>query len=121
MSKREVDRIEMNEKKQDMSYLPVSAIRPAPENSLLYDSFTPNADYDDNKLYFSIKADGIREPLHISADGFILSGHRRCAVAQWLGHETVPCIVEDDIVYNDLPHLPQDYVEFERIRAWILG
>jgi hypothetical protein len=89
-------------KKQDMSYFSVQDIRPAPENSLLYDGFTPNADKDDAKLYWSIKAEGIREPLHISADGYILSGHRRYAAARWLGLETVPCLVADDVVFSDL-------------------
>jgi len=89
-------------KKQDTSHFPLNDIRPAPENSLLYDGFTPNADEDDAKLYWSIKAEGIREPLHVSADGYILSGHRRYAAASWLGLAAVPCIVHDDVVYGDL-------------------
>lgn len=89
-------------RKQDISYFSPYEIRPAPENSLLYDSFSPNADEDDYKLYMSIKAEGIREPLHISYDGYILSGHRRHAAAHWLELETVPCIVADDVVFNDL-------------------
>jgi len=48
----------MKRKKQDMSHFPIQDIRPAPENSLIYDGFTPNADEDDAKLYWSIKADG---------------------------------------------------------------
>jgi hypothetical protein len=31
-------------KKQDISYFSLNEIRPASENGLLYDSFTPNAD-----------------------------------------------------------------------------
>ena len=89
-------------KKQDISYFPLDSIRPAPENGLLYDGFTPNADDDDDKLYWSIKAEGIREPLHISADGYILSGHRRYAAARWLGLGAVPCIVADHVVFGDL-------------------
>lgn len=89
-------------KKEDISYFPINEIRPASENSLLYDTFTPHDDEDDRKLYFSIKEEGIREPLHVSSDGIILSGHRRHAVAQWLGLESVPCIVADDVIFNDL-------------------
>ena len=89
-------------KKQGISYYSTNQIRPASENGLLYDGFSPNADEDDNKLYFSIKNEGIWEPLHISADGIILSGHRRHAAACWLGLETVPCIVADDIFFKDL-------------------
>ena len=89
-------------KKQDMSYFPLNELRQASENGLLYDKFSPNADEDDAKLYWSIKADGIREPLHVSADGYILSGHRRYAAASWLGLNVVPCLVADDIVWGDL-------------------
>ncbi|HQQ88405.1 MAG TPA: ParB N-terminal domain-containing protein [Smithellaceae bacterium] len=89
-------------KKQDISFFSINEIRPAGENILLYDDFSPNADEDDRKLYFSIKENGIREPLHISADGVILSGHRRYAAASWLGLETLPCIVADDVIYDDL-------------------
>ena len=93
----------MNEsRKQDMSYLFLSDITPAHENQLLYDPFAPNASCDDNKLYFSIKKDGILEPLHITSDGIILSGNRRYAAAQWLGLDKVPCIVHKEIIYNDL-------------------
>jgi hypothetical protein len=89
-------------KKQDLSYFPLNEIRPAPENNLLYDAFCPNTDEDDRRLYWSIKKEGIREPLHISADDFLLSGYRRHAAARWLGLETVPCLVADDIVFGDL-------------------
>lgn len=89
-------------KKQDVSYFPPYEINPAPENLVLYDNFAPNADPDDYKLYMSIKEEGILEPLHVSADGILLSGHRRLTVARWLGLETVPCIVADDVVFNDL-------------------
>lgn len=89
-------------KKQDLSYFPLNDLRQAPENGLLYEKFCPHTDEDDAKLYWSIQANGIREPLHVSADGVILSGHRRYAAASWLGLTVVPCIVADDIVYNDL-------------------
>ena len=89
-------------KKQDLSYFPMSKIHPASENQLLYDKFSPNADEDDYKLYMSIKKEGIQEPLQISADGILLSGHRRYAAAQWLGLKVVPVIVADDVVFNDL-------------------
>ncbi len=92
----------ITEKKQDLSHFSRNEIRPAEENRLLYDDFTPNANEDDRKLYFSIKENGIREPLHVSADRVILSGHRRYAAATWLGLETLPCIVADNVVYGDL-------------------
>ena len=89
-------------KKQDISYFSLNEITPAPENRLLYDNFTPANDEDDYKLVMSISKDDIQEPLHISADGYLLSGHRRLAAAHWLGLEEVPCIVADDVVFGDL-------------------
>ena len=89
-------------KKQDISHFSLNEIIPAPENRLLYDSFAPNSNDDDNKLYWSIKEEGIREPLHVSVDGVLLSGHRRLAAASWLGLETVPCLVDDDVDFGDL-------------------
>ncbi len=95
--------MKMNElKKQDISYFFLNQIRPASENALLYDNFCAKTDDDDYKLYMSIKEEGIREPLHISADRIILSGHRRFAAARWLSLETVPCLVAENIVFNDL-------------------
>ena len=84
-------------KKQDLSYFPMSKLRPSYENGILYDRFAPCEDADDYKLYLSIKSEGIREPLHISADGFILSGHRRYAAARYLSLVKVPVIISKDI------------------------
>ena len=92
----------MKKKKRDISYFLTEEIHPAADNNLLYDSFSPNADEDDYKLYSSIKEIGIREPLQVSADGVLLSGHRRFAAALWLGLEKVPVIVAKDIRFNEL-------------------
>ncbi len=90
------------EKKPDLSYFSPNDILPAEENQLLYDSFRPAADDDDYKLIMSIKEHGIMEPLHVSADGILLSGHRRLAAAQCLGLREVPCIVIENIAFGDL-------------------
>ena len=89
-------------KKQDLSHFPLNEIQPAPENALLYDSFAPSVDEDDFILCESIRVNGIREPLHISADDFLLSGHRRYAAARCLGLKVVPVLVADDVVFADL-------------------
>lgn len=89
-------------KNWDLSYFSTDAIRPAFENHNLYDDFAPANDDDDYALYASIKESGIKEPLHISADGIILSGHRRHAAAQFLELDSVPCFVVDNVVYGDL-------------------
>ena len=80
--------------KWDKSHFPVSVIRVASENDLLYDRFGV-ANRDDADLAISIRDKGIQEPLTISKDDYLLSGHRRLAAAKYLGLETVPCRVVD--------------------------
>ena len=90
-------------KKQDKSHfdeysvlLPVAAIQVAPENDLLYDRFGI-ANRDDADLAISIRDKGIQEPLTLSNDQYLLSGHRRLAAAKYLGLQEVPCrLVEVD-------------------------
>ena len=65
-------------------------IQPAPDNDLIYQPFDIN-NADDRGLVEAVKKDGVLDPLEITLDGFILSGHRRNAAAL-LAHETaVPC------------------------------
>ena len=84
-------------KKQDKShfdeysvFLPIAAIQVAPENDLLYDRFGI-ANSDDADLAISIRDKGIQEPLTLSNDHFLLSGHRRLAAAKYMGLQEVPC------------------------------
>ena len=87
-------------KKWDKSYFPTADIQTAAENDLLYDRFGI-ANLDAYNLTVSIKASGIQEPLAISADGFLLSGHRRLAAARYLGLKSVPVRVVD-LAFNEL-------------------
>jgi hypothetical protein len=59
-----------------LEIVPIDSITPAPENDCLYDRFS-GCDLDDNSLYESIRDHGILEPITVSSDGVILSGHRR--------------------------------------------
>lgn len=61
--------------------VPLSDLRPSPENDELYRPITAN-DPDVIALSNSIRERGILEPLVATADGFILSGHRRYKAAQ---------------------------------------
>ena len=84
----------------------------AAENSLLYNEFTP-ANADDQALIDSIKKVGIREPLRLSRDKYLLSGHRRLAAAKHLSLEKVPVIFDPDIVFNRL--VPDERVSVLRM------
>ena len=81
-------------KKWDLSHFPVLQIQVARENDLLYDQFGI-ANLDDRELAISIRDNGIQEPLTLSADHVLLSGHRRFAAAKYLDLNTVPVRVMD--------------------------
>jgi hypothetical protein len=76
----------------------LSEIHPSPENDELY---SPVRDDDPEiiALAESIRKYGIQEPLVITTDNFILSGHRRYAAARLAGLDTVKCRVED-VIHN---------------------
>ena len=80
--------------KSDLSYFPVAQIHVARENDLLYEPFGI-ANEDDWALVVSIKELGVQEPLTLSNDGFLLSGHRRLAAVKYLRFETVPVRFKD--------------------------
>lgn len=89
-----------NPKKRDKSNFLVGQIKTAYENNNLYDKFGI-ANADDYALTLSISEEGIQEPLVVSADNFLLSGHRRMAAAKHLGLESVPVRVVD-VVFESL-------------------
>jgi hypothetical protein len=74
--------------------VPISCIRPSPDNDKLYRPVSTK-DPDIIALAKSVKLHGVMEPLVVTVDGFILSGHRRYAAAKRAGLETVPCRTED--------------------------
>lgn len=80
----------------------ISELQPSPENDRLYRPIDP-ADPDIQALANSIREHGIREPLVVSLDGYILSGHRRFAAARQARLLTVPVRVEP-IRRIDDPH-----------------
>ena len=69
--------------------LPIEALSPAPENSLLYRPVDPQAP-ENIDLADSIREHGILEPLTVTKDRVIASGHRRYAAARVAGLDKVP-------------------------------
>ena len=76
-------------KKTDLSVYLIVDIKTAAENDLIYDRFGIDNE-DDYALMDSIRQHGIREPLTITIDGYVVSGHRRLAAAKRLGLKEVP-------------------------------
>ncbi len=69
--------------------LPIGDIRPSPENNQLYRPVTKDAP-ELRALAKSIQRDGVQEPLVVTEDGWIISGHRRHAAAKLAGLTVVP-------------------------------
>ena len=73
----------------------IDELKPSPENSLLYRDRT--AKHPDRKrLIRSIKkTKGVQARLLVSRDGYIISGHERCAASRQAGYHDVPIEVLD--------------------------
>ena len=72
----------------------VASLRPSPENEQLYRPVDPN-DPEIVDLAASIEREGLHEPLVVTADRYIVSGHRRMAALQVAGQKQAPCRVLD--------------------------
>lgn len=76
------------------------AIEPAPENDKLYD---PIREDDPDFLSFVelVRQNGITDPIGVSVDGWIFSGHRRHRAATRLGMTRVPVLIRPDVSHRD--------------------
>ena len=88
-------------KKWDMSRFPIALIKPALDNVRIYDDFGI-ANRDDAELTISIREKGIKEPLVLSSDHILVSGHRRLAASKYLNLKTVPVRILD-LKFESLP------------------
>jgi len=73
-----------------ISLVPISKICPSPENNKLYRPVQGD-DPEVIALAKSIEEFGVQEPLVITQDGYIVSGHRRRVAAWQAGLRKVPC------------------------------
>lgn len=76
-----------------VSTRPIVEIQPAPENDTLYRP----VDSDDPELVAlarDVRRNGILDPLVVTVDGYLVSGHRRLAAAKLAGLVDVPVIVK---------------------------
>lgn len=76
----------------------VSVLKPHPENQEYFDDISGN-DYENLKS--AIQIDGIRDPIIVSTDMTIISGHQRVRIAKDLNISQVPVIIYSDIVTED--------------------
>lgn len=84
--------------------VPLESITPSRLNDSVYRP--PSADDPDiQEMARSMHEHGVLQPLTITRDGFILSGHRRYCAATLAGLETVPVVVEN--ITRDDPTFPR--------------
>ena len=84
-----------------ITQVPLSQIKPSPQNDALYkpvDKTTPAF----KKLVRSIRKHGILQPLTLTLDDVVMSGHRRFAASHFIGLRMVPCVYVE--VYSDAPN-----------------
>jgi hypothetical protein len=85
-------------------HVPLASITPSDINDDVYRP--PSAeDSDIQEMARSMSEHGVLQPLTITRDGFILSGHRRHCAATVAGLETVPVVIED--ITRDDPAFPR--------------
>jgi hypothetical protein len=106
--------MKLTDGKAGLVRLSIDSVRPAPENELIYRPVSQK-DPDVRELTRSIAKHGVKEPLVVSRDGFILSGHRRHAAARAAGIHQVPCRIED--IYHDDPRFVEFLREYNRQRV----
>jgi hypothetical protein len=87
-----------------VSTRPIDDIRPAPENDTLYRPVDPS-DPELVSLASDIERNGILDPLVVTIDGYLVSGHRRLAAAKLAGLSTVP-VIEKPIRRTDPEFVP---------------
>lgn len=101
---------------QDPLYeMHISAIRPSPENDALYKPIDPDSS-EIKALAKSIKRFGLMEPIVITLDGYIVSGHRRYAAALLAGLKNIPCRVLAIRRTDDIDHFVRLLREYNRQR-----
>lgn len=89
--------------------LDIRQIRPSSLNDSLYKPIDPS-DPEILALAQSIACNGLKEPIVITQDRFILSGHRRFVACQLAGLETIRCRIEPiDSTDADFPLLLREY------------
>lgn len=89
-------------KTSTVEYRNIIDVHPSPENDDLYQ---PVSDDDEEfvSLIESVKADGILDPIIITEDGYILSGHRRRAAAMRAGLDVVPVRIQRGVRWDETP------------------
>jgi len=91
-------------------------IRPTDENWTVY----RKPDLTDpvfQELVESVRENGVTEPIEVSLDRYIISGHRRWFAAVNAGRDLIPCIVNDAVVMEQMTSTERVTLLVERNRG----
>ena len=100
-------------------WVPTESIRPSPENIDLYGE----TEYDDTMvaLVDSLNRHGMDQPITVTADNYILSGHRRHYAAGFLDWPEVPVMIRKNIKHNGNPKYHQELIDYNPQRIKSVG
>jgi len=99
-----------------VSLFATDQLHETPENWTLYNR--PNTGSDEWKDFLkSVLENGILAPLEISADDYVISGHRRLSASREIGNQWIPCIVDNSIVMEGIPSADRIKLLIERNRG----
>jgi hypothetical protein len=85
----------LHDDRYQVEYRTVGEILPSPENDEVYGPIQHDEQMEN--LIASIERNGLDEPLLLTADGYVLSGHRRFHAVKYLGWKTVPIRTKRDV------------------------
>jgi hypothetical protein len=100
-------------KKEDryaVSFVRIDSIKPSPENDQLYGPIELDGPMEN--LIDSIKRKGLEQPILITSDQFILSGHRRYYALQHLGYDEVPVSIRSGIRRKGNAQYHKELIEY---------
>ncbi len=100
-------------------WLPAEKIRPSPENDDLY-GIVEN-DEAMERLVDTIGRWGLVQPILLTADNYLLSGHRRFRATQILNWTYVPCRIRADVQWADNPRFHDVLAAFNTQRVKSVG
>jgi hypothetical protein len=96
-------------------YLPLREVHPSPENDEIYGVI--ERDDQMENLIDSVRRKGLEEPLLLTADKFILSGHRRFYAVKTLGWDQVPVRIRSDILRAGNTTFHKELIEYNPQRV----
>lgn len=100
----------MQSDRYHVEYLPIGKIKPSPENDQVYGDI--EHDEQMQNLIGSIRRKGLEEPLILTGDNYVLSGHRRLYAIKWLDWKEVPCRIRGDILRRDCADFHRELIEY---------